>query len=219
MCLYLTLRRDECFQGLLRPLRVSTAGEAKSLRNSVHVRVHGKSRPSQREGEHTSHGLRADARERAQIITHLLIAQTFEARERQSALSIHNLAENRFDPGSFGVGEASDRNRSSKLRVTRGENRLPGREMLPQARPRAIAVRVAGVLRENGEHELFERRARIGNRSNVVPRPVGAREPLDDLARPIRFALTRGRGSRTSCTARGTQVSGCRSAHCGAWQQ
>ena len=165
-----SLRRDSI--GALRH-------EAEPDRDAMHVCVDRKVRTIEGEEEHARRGLRTDTGQREERVPELLIGHIRERAlvERNAALA--DPTEHRPDAHGLRRSETAATNRAGDRGQRRVGNLVPSAKPSSEIRIRAIAVRVAGVLRQNREDELLERR----KVSSWWRYAIGARETTRDRAK------------------------------------
>src|SRR5439155_547846 len=160
--------------------------EAEPPGDPVHVRVDREIRTVEGEEEDARRGLRPDPREPEELLPQLRVGHPGEGGLVQRDALIAHRAEHRADPHRLRWPETAASDRARDRRERCGGDVFPPRKTPPQVRVRAVAVRVARVLREDGEDELVEwrqmsRGGRIAVRLREPPRDREKTAPLDDV--------------------------------------
>ena len=132
--------------------------QAKPDRDAMHVRVHRKERPIEREEEHARRGLRPDAGKSHERLPESRIGHVRERTVIERHAALPDAAQHRTNADSLRRSESATTNRARERRKWRVGDLIPVSEAATQIRIRAVPVGVAGVLREHREDELFERR-------------------------------------------------------------
>ena len=156
--------------------RHSLVDQSEAAGDAMHVRIDRHDGTAEGEHEHAGGGLRADARQAAQVCLRLLVAEPVERaevrlrqdgrRRCQKGLPHRRLllpeprtdrAEDGLDARRLGAGEPAELDRLLDRLDGRVAHGAPRREARCQGRERPLRVRVCRVLREDRVDEFVDR--------------------------------------------------------------
>src|SRR5437867_6904488 len=124
----------------------------------VDVRVDGKRRPPAREEQDAAGGLLPDSLEPEQVGLRLIGRHASEDTEVQPPLVAQNGAQDIPDDAALGGRQATHPDGVHQFHQRGPEDARPCREPSAQLPVRPVAVHIAGVLRQNRQDQLVERR-------------------------------------------------------------
>ena len=173
---YVLVRDAVLERGLRRDSVGPRRHETEPDRDAMYVRVDREVQTIKGEEEHARRGLRTDAGQGEERVPEILIGHVRERALVEGNTALADPTEHRADSHGLRRPETAATDRAGERGQRRVGDLVPAAEPPPEIRIRAIAIRVACVLRQNREDELFERR----KVSRWWRNPVGPSEATRD---------------------------------------